>query len=123
MLVYRLEHPSHGMGPYSRYDGTPDMRVLGEMLCDEHGRDAIDHPSPWDDRLEDFHRKLVYAGYSNAFFACPSSETLKDWFKEFWEWLMELGYQVKVYRVESYKIGKSGKQIAFDITSAKCLDV
>ncbi len=103
MIVYRLEHPSHGMGPYSRFEGTDDMRALGELLLDEIG-----HPCPETDRLLEYYLKMYKGGVSNAFFGCPTLELLQSWFAEFWPWLMELGYKITVYETSDYCLSRSG---------------
>ncbi len=117
MYIYRLEHPDTGMGPYSQQDGTPDMRALGSLLIQAHSRSGL-HPSPWDDGLEDFFYKNQKSK-SNAYFGCSSVSDLYKWFEEFWPWLMELGYQVEIYRAKDFQVSDSKKQIAFNITTAK----
>lgn len=112
MLVYRIEHPITGQGPYSRFDGTYDMQALGELLFESHGL-SKEHPGPFEDNLRDFTTRY------HAYFACASLELLQEWFKDFWPWLLELGYTIEVYRVKNYKIGKSGKQLAFDVETSK----
>ncbi len=118
MLVYRIEHPDTGMGPYSRYEGDNSMNELGQELCDTHAVSS-EHPSPWDDGLQAFFLKHCSGSKCNAFFGCADPESLYTWFKPFWTRLMQLGYQMEVYRVKQYKVSKSGKQIAFDIMTAK----
>jgi len=109
MVVYRIEHPEHGLGPYSRHD------ELGSKLLHVHGYDYHNHPGALDDEL------ILFVRQYEALFACPDMATLHAWFDGFWEELMQAGYQIEIYRVKFYKMGKSGKQLAFDPATAKKL--
>lgn len=114
MVVYRIEHPEHGLGPYSAEGCYLAIRVGNKLINAHCGSD--EHPSPRIDNLSKF-----LAKYENALFACPDMVTLRAWFDSFWGELMQAGYRVEIYRVKDYKIGKSGKQVAFDPATAKKL--
>lgn len=121
MIVYRLEHPLTGNGPYCTSEGTPRARKLASELIEEHGNRYIEHPSPLEDDLSTFTRRCMKGAECYAFFGCSSIELLYNWFKEFWSQLIDAGFQVVQYEVESYQIGKSGLQLAFDMRKAKKL--
>ena len=59
------------------------------------------------------------------YFACPSIESLKKWFKGFNKGLIALGFNLVEYSVTEMLMGESGKQCAFlhsDVKKKKIIE-
>ena len=102
-----IENP----GPYRARCGGDD--VFGDEkkekyfelyndMCNKHGGNS--HPTRSEDKL----------GYDDdVFCACATLEDLKKWFKGYNKKLIAVGFNLVEYRVKTFKMGESGKQVGF----------
>lgn len=117
MIVWRLED-ALGNGPYSAPEETRFI-CWDENLCDEEyplirHRMRIAHADEHHPALtEDFphwnHKT------EQVVFGCPTKALLEEWFGEYLQPLLELGYQIVEYELDARQIvvSKSGKQCLF----------
>lgn len=124
VTVYRVEHPSTGVGPYNHrkallrgMDINNDDDVLAILqyrrdydaladLLNEHHRPGEEHDGV---RREGVFNKVDEAMFSltaaynvevsEVFCACPTRRDLEVWFTGFWDLLEELGFVVVEYQV------------------------
>ena len=118
ILVFRVEHPDDGLGPYMSPKFPKDTAI---KLRNTHNTSR--HPG--------VNRVLRGAGVIDNCYAkvpeeihsgCDSLETLDAWFEDFWEDFKEAGFRIYKYivRDESCIKGTYG-QIVFDMPSAERL--
>lgn len=75
---------------------------LYESMCRKHNRSS--HPTKGEDNI----------GFDEDIFcACPSLEQLKNWFKGYNRKLIDIGFNLVEYRVKTFVMGDSGKQVGF----------
>lgn len=102
MLVYRVEHPTLGLGPYysgSKFSHRDDMI---EDHCDSR-----QHPHPHCDTLTHF-------DMDEHVCACASIESLVKWFDGYLRLLNDDGFVIRVYQVDdSTKVSKHTGQCVF----------
>lgn len=109
MKVFRVEHPSDGVGPYhsSVLAGDYSFERYGNWTNRNH--EDVEHPSP---RME----KLPLPG-SGLVCGFVSLEQLKDWFnEEELQALHSLGFQLVVYEVYWKDVHEGRKQCVFKRT-------
>jgi hypothetical protein len=120
MLIYRVEHPETKCGPYNSGCITDmnddDLNFLDEMI-EEHSNDSKYHPVA----SYDFKKNPEQLEY-DSLCACPTLDTLYEWFAGWLDDLFHVGF--KIYEIEVSKafIGKSKRQVVFleeDIISMK----
>jgi hypothetical protein len=96
MLIYRVEHPTTGYGPFT---GGTGGRVRGLRGC------APTHPEPQQDGIDFYFGWLV---------GCQSMALLCHWFCDAWRDLEHQGFVVRVYRaINPAGVKLGGKQCAF----------
>lgn len=83
-LVYRIEHPSDGKGPY-----TTNYPYDDEDMKWDH-KPANNHPNPWADSMSIEIKKDQYCGFTSLDF-------LYAWFKGYLTNLHNNGFIIKVY--------------------------
>ncbi len=107
MTVYRVEHWESGRGPYSQCLGW----VLND-ICASHAGPA--HPSTSEDGLS----TCKPCGFL-------SLETLRRWFKGWMRKLRAAGFVIIKLEVppDAVFVGKSGKQVVFEASKAKLVEV
>jgi hypothetical protein len=121
--VYRLEHEHtlsrHNsnvkVGCYVHFDSDLVKVQWYLDMCEKH-RHPQTHPSIWEDGL---------CRHSDLFCAFDSIERLKDWFDGYLVNLIDWGFVVREYTVNTpYLEGKSGRQVMFDantVTESKII--
>lgn len=107
-IIFRIEEKNkrHKVtrGPYnSKHKNKSAFR---NHMNDEHNDD--NHPC----RYDDFGAGMCYANH--YYFACKTLDELAAWFEGYVEEAYGYGFAIAKYKVEEYKEGKSGKQVAFD---------
>lgn len=107
MLIYRVEHPTDGKGPYNGHDWP-----LRHMMGSDHsslGRKGSEHPSP----------STIDSGLPGIRYgqkcACDSAKSLFRWFTGWWEDLHAAGFVVRVIQVnpDATAVGRHG-QVVYD---------
>lgn len=105
MVVYRLEY--NGKGPYRYYEIRSEMSLryldITADMFDAHKEDVENHPLPEDDG--------IFIDSPRYLFGCISRESLEEWFGEFFQPLIEVGFKVVEYNTEQVLVGR--KQVAF----------
>lgn len=93
VLIYRIEHPESGEGPYAG----------GDVCWGDHFPGSERHPSPEDDSgLEDFWLRLGFDERREWSFSFSSIAQLRAWFyQDSWLQAMhEAGFKLTVWEVE-----------------------
>lgn len=105
--IYRVEHITNGLGPYSQ---KKESEFFHHEMVEDHSS-GRSHPS----LSQDFSINNISYLIKNFIFGFTSQEKLLDWFGVYFEDLIKMGFQVKVYEVKSEDIiySKSGKQCMF----------
>jgi len=63
------------------------------------------HPPIYLDIDSDFPKDMICG--------CPTKKALKEWFGEYYEELIKIGFTVAAYKTSNYIIGNSRKQLVF----------
>lgn len=104
MLVFRLEHPEYGNGPFS-FGGDTFEQWMDDPRWDAfneaRGLASWDLPSPWDDNQEDDVAPGIKEGEKCA---CDCPELLFDWFGNGWTEFDAIDFAVAVYEVDPYHV-------------------
>ena len=108
MLVYRVEHPSNGLGPYH-----PDTLFIQRAdLCDDHNFGRHKKADP----LEDIGRHFKPGKHVCAL---STIERLTAWFDGWLRPLHAQGFVISVYDTfEDVKVSQATGQCVFDKTQA-----
>jgi len=125
MLVYRVEYPKDGLGPYRgslRHNGVEytkdelqDLSSLSSVLCTKHDS-SNGHPAIGID--------FCTVSFSKAFFCCFTDiRSLKDWFRGYRASLRRIGFRVGVYEISNtfVQYGDSQRQAIFVRDEAKLI--
>lgn len=118
MKVYRFEHCESSFGPYNHTVYAENVkkddidmldRIYAAHACCDY------HPYPSDDDLWFSDEESQKAFQKNILFACPSIESLLQWFNGWIDTLEELGFRIYELEVDDafVKIGKSKLQCSF----------
>ena len=119
MIIYRIEHPENGKGPYRQYE---PLTLNGIAINDYHA-DFTTHPSP----RREFADKDEY-GYVRDYFYMPddyycgfiSIEQLLTWFESEWIDVMHIhGYFLCEYEVPDLCVRIGHFQCIFKMERAK----
>ncbi len=109
MLVYRIEHPSDGIGPYSSRNGqdTEELRdwLNGDSAELHRAHDPRSTPHPLVSEIDDFRIGFLCG--------CESIEKLRDWFRGFLDSLHDCGFVVVTYEVPEEYVHTDGLQVCF----------
>jgi hypothetical protein len=77
--------------------------------------------------VEDFcDPRIIKKDILSYYFACPTLDSLLEWFLGFLDGLLEIGFTVVEYVVKEALVGLSGLQVVFredDIISSKVIDL
>lgn len=110
-IIYRVEHPVSGIGPY-RHDHINPMhcdlqRLMGQEHSKDMGESNDDHPGAYNDFDMDLQE--------NDIFGFNSLEDLTTWFDTWLDILFEMGYVVRSYKVADNFVADSisGLQVVF----------
>lgn len=108
MIVYRVEHPSDGDGPYNgvNWPHRWDMRMA-------HSRG--EHPAPQEDPRLGWVRDFERCG-------CDTPENLLAWFDGYWGALNDGGFEVLILDAELATVGQWRGQTVFRRDAAEVLD-
>lgn len=104
--VYRYEDKT-GLGPYrcDRAETAELEDTLGKMY-NEHQENLKKHPTWYCD--------FGPGSFASRFLSgCRSKEGLKKWFRGYNVLLKKSKFKVTAYKVKTFKVGKSRKQIRF----------
>jgi hypothetical protein len=109
MLVYRIEHPSDGKGPYSgrsdyEKEGVQDW-LDGDFEELHQAHDPFSTPHPLVNEIDGFERGDLCG--------CESLDKLRDWFKGFLDSLHDCGFVVVTYEVPAEHVHTDGLQVCF----------
>lgn len=125
MRVWRVEHPTDGVGPYHHaWDGLEEL--FGAHCDTTHPsawEEALRDPSPWVKGL-----RRPPAGWRHG---CGTSAALAEWFDGFWPGLAAAGFRVCVFEAPSTHVLPSGqvlfarhaRQIVWWCTAGRFVDV
>ena len=107
MLVYRIEHPETGCGPYNSVsieDMNADDLSFIDRMSDQHSDDYHNHPvMGYDFKTAQLRGDVLCA--------CPSLDSLKKWFNRWMTKLRWVGFKVYEIEVTKCEMSISGKQI------------
>lgn len=110
MLVYRVEHPETGRGPYTH-------AAYKNVNCESYGIDGLSskkRPMPYSDGLG---YDYEHPGHRFGF---HDYRKLANWFsKEDKQNLAKHGFVCRVYSVPKKHVRLGSKQLTFDITKSK----
>lgn len=116
MKVWRIED-REGRGPYNRLFSkkeinTPLYEVVYQLRVAH--MDMATHPGAIHDDLIN-HIAILSETYKEdkILFGFPSKELAIEWLGEFLTDLESVGFELKEFETNTYKIGKSGKQLVF----------
>lgn len=109
MLIFRVEDPESGDGPYNCMRDWPEQGGMTWAHADST------HQPPWADaRLNGIKRWSEKC-------ACDSPESLLQWFDGYWAALHAAGFVVRILQARSARVGDNG-QVVYSSTSARELD-
>lgn len=122
MKVYRLEHSTiPKTTPYAFHDNDTYIRLLKEdpelliklanLMGDVMRKHATNDRPGVSREFRDFRSGVHYAG-------CPSLEDLKEWFTGLYDRLIDSGFEVVVYEVDSGYVFKGKIQCIFPMSKA-----
>ncbi len=104
-------------------DGKGPYIDVEDIELPEYARQTLEEmasahsPFPFEDSIHDSHPP-IYLDIDSDFdktmlCGCPTKKALKEWFGEYYEELLKIGFRVAVYKTNNYIMGKSGKQLVF----------
>lgn len=106
MLIYRIEHPVNGNGPYKQTKENAPRNEYGESINNVHGGDPT-HPAPF----SDFGHMIMW--YEKCGF--ESIDKLLVWFESEWiDILHDLGYLLCIYEVPDLCVHIGNFQVVYD---------
>jgi hypothetical protein len=112
MLIYRIEHPTNGEGPYQ--NSVPGM--------EKHDGDPK-HPSPYSDGMQQIWSRVIWGNDIDAtrlHCAFDSIEKLDAWFsREDLRRLGKLGYVLATYEVSPQYVFEGKYQVVVDLVAAE----
>ena len=125
IIVYRVEHPATGMGPWHSHhyaaesglsiEAEEELRTVADHCTnavEKNIYNGLKHPSIWCDfgraQVQAFERNQMVCGTKTL-------RRLRSWFADVAEVLFDAGFTIKVYTIdqEQVLVGKSKSQVAF----------
>lgn len=112
-IVYRVEHPHDGMGPYNSDIEWPEQYDM----CAAH--QVGGHPAPWRDTA----LRMVFRRYgADAQCATVTPEALRDWFAGYWDALDRAGFVVRKIRAYAGSTRGTAGQAVYRASDARILE-
>lgn len=114
MIIYRIEHPSDGNGPYGHGEG-PNVYEAPQKIT----------AWSWNKRNPTLNNAGNYERLSKGWkCAFSSPEDLYRWFcnKHVRSWLISQGFIVQAYDIDEKHINHDRKQIVFNTKHARPID-
>jgi len=98
-LVYRVEHPDDGEGPYVGREWPDKVRM---RFSHNDSRHKAPHGDP----------ALGYISHREVC-GCTDPASLREWFATFWDGLAAGGFVVRIFEARGARVGARG-QVVFN---------